>query len=82
MSVRYNGKPFSKFYGEISLVCVNTNNGVCRFDFEDKRDWQVLVSVSRQMYKIKTRKKRIVKKYVNKLMNEVLRKMVEANSEI
>jgi hypothetical protein len=41
-----------------------------------KKDFDLLMQLGRQAYKIKTRKKRILKKYAKKLINESIRKYI------
>ena len=41
-----------------------------------KKDFNILMQLGRQVYKIKTRKKRILKKYAKKLINESIRKYI------
>lgn len=80
MNIRYAGKSFTNFRGGIYLQKVN-DSGLVTFEYDYPEDFAKLVFLARNHYKIKTRKKRIVKKYLAKFLNEALRKFVEANRE-
>jgi hypothetical protein len=62
-----------KFEG--SLYIQNDLKGAMIKGFS-KKDFNFLMQLGRQVYKIKTRKKRILKKYAKKLINESIRKYI------
>ena len=58
---------------EGNVTIVNTN-GKCLLKGFTKNDWITLSKLAKKCFKIKTKRKRIVKKYVKKLINEAMRK--------
>ena len=62
-----------KFEG--SLYIQNDLKGAMIKGFS-KKDFNFLMQLGRQVYKIKTRKKRTLKKYAKKLINESIRKYI------
>jgi hypothetical protein len=57
--------------GNVSIV---RYNGICLLKGFTDNDWITLSKLARKCFKIKTKRKRIVKKYVKKLLNEAMRK--------
>lgn len=76
--IRYAGQNISGFKGQVTCVKI-TNTGLVNLEFEHDSDYKLLVFLARNHFKLKTRKKRIVKKYLAKFINEALRKFLEAN---
>jgi hypothetical protein len=54
-------------------VTLDLSNGKSCIKYTGKSDYNKLVFLVRHKYNLKTRKKRIVKKYIGKLLNEALR---------
>ncbi len=55
-------------------VTIENINGKCLLKGFTKNDWITLSKLAKKCFKIKTKRKRIVKKYVKKLLNEAMRK--------
>jgi hypothetical protein len=57
--------------GNVSIV---RYNGICLLKGFTDNDWITLSKLARKHFKIKTKRKRIVKKYVKRLVIEAMRK--------
>ena len=55
-------------------VTIENINGKCLLKGFTKNDWITLSKLAKKCFKIKTNRKRILKKYVKKLLNEAMRK--------
>lgn len=63
-----------KYFGRMTIEVIK---GHPYLMFEKPSDVPKLYGLARRKYKIKTRRKRIVKKYFNKLINEALRSAMD-----
>lgn len=61
------------FLGKITVQYVNNHYYLI---FDNPLDYYVMCRMARRKYKIKTKRKRIVKKYFNKLLNSAIRDAV------
>ena len=64
-----------KLEGQVVVAKIGHKWGLKGFT---SKDWHILKIVARKHYKIKTKRSRIVKKYVIRLITEALRSAVSA----
>ena len=63
-----------KLEGTITVKNINGHATMVGFTWND---WKMLCRISRNRYKLKTKNKRILKRYVRKLINEALREAIK-----
>lgn len=68
----YKGDGVEKFEGNLSIGKSKYEKHTMINGFT-KNDMKMLQTIARKFYKIKTSKKRILKKYAKRLLNEALR---------
>lgn len=76
MSFHSNGKLNIKLDESITIEKIQ-QNGKCALFYGSKHNLRLLTFLARYKYKVKTKRYRIVKKYINKLMNESLREAIK-----